>query len=348
MPKQYRIAIIGLIHDHVWSELKRALALDNVKIVAAADPNPPLLERVRERAGLNEDRLYTDYNKLLVEHGKEIDIVLCYTDNAHHAPIVEACAPYGINVLMEKPMAATLAQARRIMAAAKQHGIKLLVNWPNNWNPALQHAIKLANDGEIGTLYEVRYRSAHSGPKEINCDPYFVQWLYDEELNGAGAYMDYCCYGASLCRLMLGMPQRVSSIRAKLTKDYDIVDDNGVVLMEYPNAFGIAEGSWSLIGADPIKYVPIFYGKTGTMIVQQGKLQLYKAGVSEKEPETISAPALPAGQSNAIEYFITCLDQNKPVEGLCSPEIALDAQEILEAGLRAADTHTVVSLPLEK
>ena len=47
-----------------------------------------------------------------------------------------------------------------------------------------------------------------NGPKEIGCDPRFVEWLYDEEKNGADALMDYCCYSANMCARFLGLPKR--------------------------------------------------------------------------------------------------------------------------------------------
>lgn len=123
-------------------------------------------------------------------------------------------------------------------------GRLLMVNWPTAWIRETRHALALARRGEIGDLVQVKYRSAHGGPKEYGCSPYFYTWLYDGARNGAGAYMDYCCYGVNIARYLLGMPSRVTAMAGRLVKEYVPVDDNGVILMQYARALAIAEGSW--------------------------------------------------------------------------------------------------------
>ena len=71
----------------------------------------------------------------------------------------------------------------------------------------------MAQAGEIGQLWQVKYRAAHQGPVELGCSRQFCEWLYDEELNGAGALMDYCCYGAVLAEVLLGKPDQVTGIK---------------------------------------------------------------------------------------------------------------------------------------
>ena len=129
--------------------------------------------------------LYETYDELLER--EDLDIVSCTTENARHAEVVEAAAARGLHVLVEKPMAASLAQAERMVAAASFAGVKLFLNWPSSWQPPLQHAIKLAREGFIGQVYEARYRGGHTGPRDLGCSPYFYSWLYDAELNGGGA-----------------------------------------------------------------------------------------------------------------------------------------------------------------
>ena len=58
---------------------------------------------------------------------------------------------------------------------------------------------------------DLSHRGGHAGPREYGCSPEFVDWLYDPRRNGAGALVDYCGYGALLCRLLLGRPHAVTA-----------------------------------------------------------------------------------------------------------------------------------------
>ncbi|HIE50137.1 MAG TPA: Gfo/Idh/MocA family oxidoreductase [Armatimonadetes bacterium] len=209
MSKTYRVGVAALVHDHVWGELRHWAALPNVELVAAGDVNPPLLERVQREYGV--PRVYPSWQEMLEQ--EELDIVQAAAENNAGADIVEAAAAKGCHVISEKPMAARLSQAERMLQAAETAGTLLLINWPTAWNPAFVYLTELVRAGEIGRPFYLKNRSAHNGPKEIGCSRYFYEWLYDEEKNGAGALMDYCCYGAKLCAYLLGLPEQVTGFR---------------------------------------------------------------------------------------------------------------------------------------
>jgi len=116
MAKKYRVGVIGLVHDHIWNLIKGFQVLSNVEVVAAADVNPPLLKKISKEHGVK--KTYTSYRQLLDK--EEINIVLTGVENSRGADVVEAAAKKGIHVMLEKPMAATLAQADRMVAAAKK------------------------------------------------------------------------------------------------------------------------------------------------------------------------------------------------------------------------------------
>jgi predicted dehydrogenase len=239
-------------------------------------------------------------------------------------------------------MSATLAQAERMVAAAKRGNIRLMINWPTAWYPTIQEMERRLLAGEIGTVTYFKQRSAHNGPKEIGCDPRFVEWLYDEEKNGAGALMDYCSYSANMCARFLGLPEKVTGFRGVFIKDYPLPDDSAMIVMKYPHAFGVAEASWT----QTVPYAtpnPVAYGTEGSLVVTGDTLQLQKPG---KAVETITPPPTEFPRRNGPEYFVHCLESGEPVTGFCSMELSRDAQEILEAGKRAADTGMTQTLPL--
>ena len=221
-----------------------------------------------------------------------------------------------------------------------------MVSWPLAWWPELRHALAMASAGEIGRVTGVKYRAANCGPKELGCSPYFYGWLYDADLNGAGAFMDYCSYGAALARHVLGQPSRVTAVAGRLAKEYITVDDNAVILMEWPRAMAIAEASWTQIG-HLTSYVTAIYGTEGTIVVEpRPKAHLLLATREHDHGVEVDAPPLPPELRNATAYFLSRLAEGAPVEGLCSAEVGRDAQEILEAGLIAAGSGSAVSLPL--
>ncbi len=339
MPRTYRVGVASMVHDHVWGELKHWQAMPNVELVAAGDVNADLRDKIKQQYGV--PRVYNSWQEMM-EKEEGLDIVQAASENSACADIVEACAARGIHVISEKPMSATLGQANRMVAAATRAGIKLVINWPTAWSPGIQDMERRILAGEIGRLFYLKYRSAHNGPKEIGCDPHFWGWLYDEEKNGAGALMDYCCYSADMCARFLGLPEQVTGFRGVLVKDYPVPDDNAIILMKYPHAFGVAEASWTQ-KAHYDTYKPVAYGTEGSIAVLNGKVILERPG---KDTETIEPPPTQAPLRNGPEYIIHCLDTGAPVEGFCSMEVSRDAQEILEAGKRAADTGRTMTLPL--
>ncbi|MGQ9629185.1 MAG: Gfo/Idh/MocA family protein [bacterium] len=281
--KMYRIGVIGLVHDHVWGLIRQFQDSGMAEIVAAWDENPPLLGKISREHGVQKN--YPDYMDLLKQ--EKPDAVLVATENNRKVEIVKAAAKRGIHVMTEKPMAATLKEADTMLKAAERGGITLMVNWPTAWSPAIQMAYDIVKKGTIGRVYQMRYRGAHAGPKEVGCSKYFYEWLYSREKNGGGALIDYCCYGANLCRWFLGRPQSVTGVAGRLVKDYIDVEDNAILLLRYPNAIGIAEASWSQIGDAPT-HGPIINGSKGTILVDRKGITLFTKenpeGIRQKPP----------------------------------------------------------------
>ena len=342
MADRLRVAALGLTHDHVWSNLRELTETPGAELVAVADPEPALLERAKNEFNC---RTYTSYEALLIEH--KLDAAYVFADNATGVELAELAASEKLHLLVEKPLAATLAGADRVLAAARRAGVRLMVNWPFAWWAPLQHAIRLAQQGEIGELWEVKYRSAHEGPRELGCSSYFCDWLYDRELNGAGAFMDYCCYGAALARALLGVPSRVVGITGRLVKEDITVDDNGLIVMSYPRAMAITEGSWTQIG-HLTAYVSTFYGTRGLLLVEPGPQgRLLKATKEKPDGEPVPVPELAAENRTASGHFVHCLRTGQEFTLLCQDRVGRDAQEILEAGLASAQSGSEVSLPLQ-
>ena len=338
MAKTYKVGVAALVHDHVWGELGHWKSLPNVELVAAGDMNAPLRERA-QAAGIA--RVYDSWQEMLEK--EDLDIVQAASENSVGADIVEACAAKGIHVISEKPMAATLAQADRMLRASEAAGTRLLINWPTAWSPAIQEWERRLLAGDIGAITYLKYRSAHNGPKEIGCGPFFYEWLYDAEKNGAGALMDYCGYSANMNARFLGVPPQVTGMRGVFVKDYPVPDDNAIILMKYAHAFGVAEASWTQTVPYAEGANPIAYGTGGSLSVAGDKVVWQRPG---HPAETITPAAPTAPHRNGPEYLLHCLETGTAIEGFCSAQVSRDTQEILEAGLRSADTGQTQTLPL--
>jgi predicted dehydrogenase len=339
-----RVAVLGLTHDHIWSNLKNLANVEGAQVVAAAEPDAKLRERFASESG---KPTHASYDALLDKAG-DFDAVFCFADNKLSAELGARAAGLGKHVMLEKPMASNLAVADRLYAAARRRGVHLMINYPHNWNAKLRHAYKLAQDGAVGDVFKVRYSGGHAGPREIGCSEIFCDWLYDAELNGPGALVDQGGYAATVCRWFLGRPGRVVAMGGRLTKTADVDVDNVVILCRYPHAIGVAETSWSWVGGLPTAG-PVVYGTDGTLVAHGAR---DAAGVTmirrgDKEPTAVEAPPLPEGERNAPEYFVSRIRAGKPIEGLVSPEVCRDAQEILEAAILSIRTGREVAVPLD-
>jgi predicted dehydrogenase len=341
-PRQpIRIAVLGLTHDHVWYNLRELKSLRDATLVAAADPNQPLRDRVAREF---KCATYAGCEELLDR--ERVDAVYLYGDNATGAELTRRAAARGLHVMVEKPMAASLAGADGMLAAARNADVRLMVAWPFTWWPPLQAALAMAQRGDLGRVWQVKYRAAHAGPREMGCSKYFSDWLYNPDLNGAGALVDYCCYGALLARLLMGVPARVTATAGRFVKEDILVDDNAVILMTYAHGLAVAEASWTQVG-HLSSYVVWIYGTTGTLMVEPGERgRLLLATAKQPDGAPVRVPRPPAHLRNASAQFVHCLRTGHEFHPLGNDRICRDAQEILQAGQLSVRQGSAVALPL--
>ncbi len=338
----HRIGILGLHHDHVWGNVEELSRLQNAEIIAAADHNPELLQKFSETYGAA--KTYDSYDALL--DNEELTAVYIFGSNKLSEDLTIAACQRGLHCLVEKPMAATLAGAEKMLEAARANNVRLVINWPFTWWPQLRQAITLANAGDIGQIWQVKYRAAHQGPVELGCSSYFCDWLYDAELNGAGALMDYCCYGSILARVILGTPASVTGVKLRTGLKPDLsLEDNAILVMNYENAIATTEASWTQIGKIT-SYTTAIYGSEGTYFVEpnhEGKL--IKATLEDPDGSEVHVPETAPDIVTASSHFLHLIENPEAeVHPLCEMGNCRDAQAILEAGLKSTESHASVSL----
>lgn len=332
----FRLLVAGMVHDHLWGMLPQFKKIKGVKIVGGADPNRPLRDKLKKEYGVTA--LFESYREMFRK--VKADGVMVCGSNAGSVPIVEAAAAAGLDIMVEKPMAHTADGARRMLKAAKKHGVRLMINWPTAWNPALVKAMDLVAKGEIGHVFHARIHMAHQGPKEAGCTPYFYGWLYDKKLNGGGAIIDYCCYGAAIMATLWGKPQQAVGVAKTLAKPNFKVDDNAMITAIYPKRMILTQASWT---QNPDYHDVLFLGVNGTLETSHGKLirthtnpkEFSHWGAERQNRKEIPLPKLASDRSNGPVHFVSCIRNRKPFVKLCRPEIGLIAQEILTAGVNS-------------
>ena len=163
-----RLGIAGLTHSHVHGILGRKGA-DDVRIVGIAEANRELAERYAKRYGLDPALLFGSIEEML--EAAKPQAVAAFGPTTDHRAVVEACAPRGVHVMVEKPLAFDVREALAMQALVEKHRIHLLTNFETTWYPSVHAARALVRDGAVGEIRKVLVSDGHRGPKEIGVEP---------------------------------------------------------------------------------------------------------------------------------------------------------------------------------
>ncbi len=336
----YKIAVVGLVHSHVWGHLRDMVKNDPAQLVGVAEPIQELVEEAK-KAGVAENLIFSDYTKMLDQ--TKPDIVWAFVENNRHLEIVKACAPRKINVIFEKPLASTYKDAAMIRELARSSGIQVMTNYQMAWWPANYTAHAQAESGAVGQVYRLRGVVGHGGPGSDGArNKYFFDWLTDPEKNGAGALMDFGCYNALWSLWYLGRPESVYAEANHLQPQrFPKVEDNATLLLHYKNGEGIFEGSWDL----PRSFQDLeVFGRQGILYMQNGKVELKKG----REVKEVAIEPLPADRIKPIVYMVESLKTKKPLTGLVAMDINVEVIEIIDAAKEAIRTGKAVALPAKR
>ena len=346
MQRRIRLGFVDASHLHLGGLVRAALECPEIEVVGLSEADDELRgHHAQQFSGL---ATYASAEELY-EAGHPEAIVTC-ADNRAAVDIVAEAARRGVHVMKEKPMAATLELADRMSTTAVRAGIRLMINWPTNWQPAIHHAKRLVDEGRIGRVWQVHNRAGHGGPPAG-----FAQggpvgrvgwgWLIEREQNGGGALVDFCSYGAAISRWFMGQPNRVSGAGGRYAKQFFTVEDNAILILRYQQGHSVCEGTWTQ-PASPVRVPLMIYGTEGAIAVT-GPAELTVARQDKpREPEVVTAPALPDHYRSGPAYFAHQLISGEPFAGLVSIEVSRDSQEILEAGRMSMASGCEVALPL--
>ena len=166
-----KAVIIGFQHMHV-NEVALYLTNHPDYVLAAASDSDSGVEKIAPMRYTSEwnkanvkanycSEIFDDYTVMLDTVKPDVAFIL--SENSEKLSIVEACAKRGINVIIEKPMASTLEEARAIQATVEKYGIEAYVNWPVLWRNYLHQFKAILDSGVVGEPLKLRYINGHTG-----------------------------------------------------------------------------------------------------------------------------------------------------------------------------------------
>jgi predicted dehydrogenase len=336
--QEYKIAVIGLLHGHVWGHLPDMAKGKTVKLVGIAETVPELVAEAKRVAG-DDVPIYSDYKKMLDE--RKPDMVWSFVENNRHREIVEACAPRKIHVIFEKPLAASYKDALAIRELARKYGIQVMCNYQMAWWPSNYAAKKAVDAGSVGKVWRLRGIVGHGGPGSTGTGKYFFDWLTDPVKNGAGALMDFGCYNALWALWYLGPPETVYAEVTHLRPEtFPKVEDSSTLMLHWKNAEGVFEGSWDL----PRSFQDLeVFGLDGSVYMTQQKVELRKRQTTE-----VAREPLPPERADPIAFMVDAIAGKKAIEGMTALDINVGVVEIIEAAKESVRTGRAVKLPLPK
>lgn len=342
--KPIRLAVAGMSHGHISFILKRPDKGD-FDLVGVCDSDTELLESLAKRYQLQPEIIYTNLDKMLDEVKPEA--VVAFGSVFDHLAVVEACAPRGIDVMVEKPLAVNMKHAKRMEELAKKHDVHLLTDYETSWYPTTAKSLKMVlEDNFVGPLRKVVIHDGHKGPKEIGCDKYFLNWLTNPVLNGGGALIDFGCYGANLMTALTKgeKPISVTAVTRQFKPDiYPEVDDEATIIVSYPESQCIIQASWNW----PFNRKDMeIYGSSGYVKADnKTDMRIRSAEMKAEKTEHVTASDVNVYE-DPFTYFFDVIHGITEVEtfGLYSLENNVRVVEILDAARKSANQGKTVFL----
>jgi glucose-fructose oxidoreductase len=335
-----RVALAGLVHGHASGFFDQFQKRADLQTVGIAEADGQLVEHFEKKYGLAPSLFYSDLEEMLKKTKPQA--VLAFTNTYDHRRVVEICARYGVPVMMEKPLAISLEDARAIEKAAHAGKIQVLVNYETTWYRSNQAAYDLVHEKAIGEIRKIVVHDGHKGPKEIGVEPWFLAWLTDPKLDGGGALFDFGCYGADLATWLMDghRPDSVTAVTQQINPEvYPRVDDEATIILTYPHAQAIVQASWNW----PFDRKDMeVYGQKGYAITV--KRDALRVRLPEKEEISTEAKPLEKTKEDSVSYLRAVLLGGMPAEGQSSLETNVIVTEILDAARKSAATGKTVYL----
>ena len=253
-----RYALIGcgrISPNHI-----AAAKANKLEFVGICDTDPHMLHDKSVKFDLGDIPHYTDYKEMIKEQKPEL--VAIATESGKHAAIALDCIDSGCNIIIEKPIALSLADADEIIKRAKEKGVKVCANHQNRFNRSVQKIRDAVERERFGRMF---YGTAHI--RWCRDHEYYdrAKWRGTWEQDG-GALMNQCIHNIDLLRWMLGDEvEEVVGMTDRLSHPYIEAEDLGIALIKFKNgSYGIVEGTTDVYPKN-LEETLYLFGEKGTV-----------------------------------------------------------------------------------
>ena len=332
----------------------KAVINNQLELVAVCDVLPNKMEELFSKQGLAENKeilRYTDYRQMIEEH-PEIQLISIATESGSHAEIALYCIDQGINLIIEKPMAMSIADADEIIRRAEANHVKVSACHQNRFNIAVQKLRKAVEAGRFGKLSHGSIHVRWNRNKEYYTQaPWRGTWAQD-----GGALMNQCIHGIDLLRWMMG--SEVVSVYGQTKQQfhhYLEAEDVGMAVVNFANgAVATIEGTTNVYPQNLEETLYVF-GQWGT--VKLGGKSTNNIDVwdfADETDEDRSNKGLEEAASNVYGNGHTSLfaDVVEAIEKDRQPYVdakaGRDALEMVLAIYKSAAEGQAVKLPLKE
>lgn len=228
-------------------------------------------ERAEELVKIYGGKAYDSLDELFAD--KSVDAVSVCVANAYHAETTIKALEAGKHVLCEKPMAISLEDCEKMIAAAKANGKRLMIGQNQRLTPAHKKAKEIIASGKMGKVLSFSTIFAHGGPESWSIEKSKNTWFFKKSAAAFGSMADLGIHKIDLIRYLIGdeVKSAFSTMRV-LDKTFEDgspieVDDNSVEILNFKNgAFGTVTTSWTCYGTE---------FNTTNIFCQNGVLKLY-------------------------------------------------------------------------
>ncbi len=337
--------------------LRMAREHPDCEIVGICDVDPRRMSDAQIALGLKDDQLFSDWQHC-VEQSRPDILILCPA-TGDHAVWVERLAPFGLPLLLEKPMAASLQEADRIIQACEQHDVVLAVNWPLVWVPSHRTAKRIVDEGQIGQLKEVHYYDGNRGPlwhtagqRELDAETVEREkprsWFYKKE-SGGGSMLDYLGYGVTLGTWFLGGAKPLEVTAVIDHSPHVDVDEHSITIARYEFGLSKFETRWGTF-TDPWTHQPqpkcgfILVGSEGTISSFDYEPTIQIQSRTHPAGRSIAVDVVEPPNQNPIQFFVECLKHGTEISGPLSPALSRIGQQIVDTAFLSAQYKQTLAL----
>jgi predicted dehydrogenase len=297
---------VGIIGAGFISEYHLAglAAAGGAKVRVLMGRTPARVEALARRFGISD--VTSDYRRVLDR--RDVDAVIVATPDDTHEEIAVEAAAAGKATLLQKPMARSSAECRRIIAAARNAGVHLQVSFMHRYFEEVVRLRELLDTGKLGPVFAVRIRNATPGPD-------WKDWFFSRERVGGGVVLQLGVHGIDLCRHLFGDIQAVGAVVALLRKERVLADgrtvrpdneDHALALYRFRHGpLGSHEMSLSEVaGCDRFRLEIYCADATLWLRTEKGPLAVYAPGLTGSRGWFIpELPSRPLGQRQHAHWL---------------------------------------------